>query len=227
MNNNHDTDPELGLQVQEWLTDLGFETPMSENGHHPRAAQEELEHGMRRTLELLGLDLSDPSLHSTPKRYAKMLIQELTNGLDYSHFPSCTAIPNGTNENSTGAYDEMVLVRDIQVLSLCEHHLQTIDGYAHIGYIPMSKVLGLSKFARVTDFFARRPQVQERLTSQIYHALELVLGTPDIAVVIKATHFCMKARGALQHASTTQTNKMGGRFMTNGALRSEFLDALR
>jgi GTP cyclohydrolase I len=121
----------------------------------------------------------------------------------------------------------MVLVQDIQIMSLCEHHLMPIDGVAHIAYIPNRKLLGLSKFARVAEFFARRPQVQERLTAQIYEALAYILGTQDIAVCIKATHMCMKARGAQQQNSKTVTDRCGGRFLTNPPLRKEFFDAVR
>jgi GTP cyclohydrolase I len=127
--------------------------------------------------------------------------------------------------STMGKYDQMVLVAGIQTMSLCEHHLQTIDGVTHIAYIPGRKVLGLSKFARVTDFFARRPQIQERMTEQIFAALCLILETEDVAVVQKATHYCMRARGAMQSSSITTTDRMGGRFMTNGALRKEFFDA--
>ncbi|MEB3067294.1 GTP cyclohydrolase I, partial [Parvimonas micra] len=126
--------------------------------------------------------------------------------------------------STVGAYDQMVLVDAIQTVSLCEHHLQTIDGFTHIAYIPGKKVLGLSKFARVVEFFAARPQIQEKFTEQVFAALSFVLETDDIAVVCKAKHFCMHARGAKQHNSLTTTNKMGGLFMTNDALRKEFFD---
>jgi len=128
--------------------------------------------------------------------------------------------------SKVGAVDEAVIVKKIRITSLCEHHLQTIDGYAHIAYIPSTKVMGLSKFARVAEFFAARPQIQERMTEQVYHALSLILETEDIGVVIDATHFCMRARGVRQPESTTQTNKFGGRFMTVPELRKEFLDAI-
>ena len=121
----------------------------------------------------------------------------------------------------------MVAVDRIQTISLCEHHFQTIYGHTYIGYIPGTQVLGLSKFARVTEFFARRPQIQERMTQQIYAALSFILKTEDIAVVQVCEHFCMKARGAMQANAITRTNKMGGRFMSNPALRAEFLAGVK
>lgn len=126
-----------------------------------------------------------------------------------------------------GAANEMVMVRNINTVSLCEHHFQTISGRTYIAYIPGAKLLGLSKFARVTDFFARRPQVQERMTEQIYAALSFILQTEDIAVYQACEHNCMKARGAMDPHSDTITSKMGGRFMSNPSLRQEFLDAIK
>lgn len=126
-----------------------------------------------------------------------------------------------------GATNEAVMVKHIRTTSLCEHHLQTIDGFTHIAYIPKTKIVGLSKLARVAEFFAARPQIQERMTEQIYHALSYVLKTEDIAVVVDAVHFCMRARGVKQPETWTQTNKMGGLFMEKEGLRKEFLDAIR
>lgn len=125
-----------------------------------------------------------------------------------------------------GKVDEMVMVDTINTISLCEHHFQTISGVSHIAYIPGNNLLGLSKFARVVNFFARRPQVQERMTEQIYAALSFILGTDDIAVQVVATHNCMRARGAMDPHSKTTTSKMGGRFLSNGSLRQEFLMAI-
>lgn len=126
-----------------------------------------------------------------------------------------------------GKYDQMVRVTDIQTISLCEHHFQTIYGVTHIAYIPGAEVLGLSKFARVTEFFARRPQIQERMTEQIAEALAFILKTDDVAVVVDAEHFCMKARGAMQHSARTRTDKMKGRFLSNPSLRQEFLHGIK
>lgn len=245
-------DRELGARVREHLTKKGLETNIA-SAYSPEDAFSFLEDAVRQALLHLGLDPDDPSTMETPRRYATMVVGELTKGLNYDFFPKCTTTPNGfmesywrtsgsgdceveepgprdgvwESERRKGAYDQMVLSRSIETISLCEHHLQTIYGHTHIGYIPSTKVLGLSKFARVTDFFARRPQIQERLTEQIYEALSFVLETKDIAVVVDAEHFCMKARGAMQAKATTQTNKMGGRFLTVPALREEFFDAIK
>ena len=153
----------------------------------------------------------------TPTRLAKMYVDELYWGLDYNNFPKCTAI-----ENKMG-YDEMVLEKNVTVLSTCEHHFVTIDGLAAIAYIPNKKVIGLSKLNRIVEFFSKRPQVQERLTEQIYHTLTYILGTEDVAVVIDAVHFCVRSRGVRDYNSSTITSKLGGRFKSNPALRAEFL----
>lgn len=244
-------DPELGRRVRSRLSELGLEQITKPKAYEPQQAVKDLQQGIEGALRHLGLDTKDPSLKDTPKRFACMVVGELTKGLNYDFFPKCTATPNGMLENYwrvsgcgdcevtegtegawmsqryRGRHDQMVLVKDIQAISLCEHHLQTIDGTVHIAYIPRTQVLGLSKFARVADFFARRPQIQERMTDQIYYALELILETSNIGIVVDATHYCMKARGAMQHSSRTQTNKMGGVFMSKPALRQEFLDAIR
>jgi GTP cyclohydrolase I len=120
-------------------------------------------------------------------------------------------------------YDEMVLVRDINVQSNCEHHLVVIDGLCDIAYIPKDKVLGLSKLNRIVEFFAKRPQIQERLTEQIYYALNFILETEDIAVKMKATHYCVKSRGIQDTTSYTITSKIGGVFKTEPEARNEFL----
>ena len=212
-------DPNLGSRIQAHLRATNLETPSIDKNYHPLTAEHHLELGVKEAMKHLGLNMDDPSLKDTPARFACMVVGELTKGLCYDLFPKCTTFPAETGD--------MVLVRNIQVMSLCEHHLQTIDGVAHIAYIPDGNLLGLSKFARVVEFFSRRPQVQERLTAQIYEALCFILKTDNVAVVINATHFCMKARGAMQTNSTTQTDKMGGVFFDNHALRMEVLDAIR
>lgn len=212
-------DPELGARVQEHLQRLGLENPL--NGDYaPEQAVTAIRNGIELGLEYLGIDMKDPSTADTGKRYAKMMVGELTKGLNYDYFPKCTATPSGPLR-------DLVLVRRIEVMSLCEHHLQTIDGMAHIAYIPNESLLGLSKLARVTDFFCRRPQVQERLTAQIAAALKYVLGTEDVAVIVAAKHYCMKARGSNQHHSDTVTDSMSGKFFDNPMLRKEMFDAIR
>jgi GTP cyclohydrolase I len=211
-------DHQLGESVAKHLISKGIENPLTDDDNlDVQEAFSALTYGIGNALSYLGIDMDDPSLINTPDRYARMFITELTKGLHYEYFPKCTTTPI-TN------YDQMVLVQDLTVISLCEHHLQTIYGVAHVAYIPSTKLLGLSKFARVVEFFSRRPQMQERLTEQIASTLSFILDTPDVAVVIKADHFCMKARGALQANSKTTTSKLTGRFLTNPALHKEFFD---
>ena len=214
------TDRILGREIHEHLIKLGIETPMSIKWVSDKNQEDCIENSVHHILTDLGLDLSDDSLKDTPKRVAKMFCSEIFEGLDYANFPKCTTI-----ENRMG-YDEIVLVRNNIVRSTCEHHLQPIYGRASIAYIPGKKVLGLSKFARIVDFFASRPQVQERLTEQVYAALACILQTEDVAVVVEADHFCMRMRGVQEYCSDTVTSKMGGRFRTSEALRSEVLSLI-
>jgi GTP cyclohydrolase I len=165
----------------------------------------------------LGLDLTDDSLADTPKRVAKMFVNEIFWGLDYEAFPKCTTI-----QNKMG-YNEMLIERNINVQSNCEHHFVVIDGLATVGYIPKDVVLGLSKINRVVEYFAKRPQVQERLTEQVFHALEYILDTDNIAVVIDAQHYCVKSRGVEDTGSTTITSKLGGAFKNDPTTRAEFM----
>lgn len=168
-------------------------------------------------MNILGLDLKDDSLIDTPRRVAKMFVDEIFYGLDYAKFPKCTTVANAFH------FDEMVLERNISVMCTCEHHFQNIVGKAHVAYIPGSKVLGLSKLNRIVEMMAKRPSVQERLTMQIYHTLQYILGTDDIAVVIDADHHCVKARGVKDEGSSTVTSKLGGVFSTNPSTRAEFM----
>lgn len=220
-------DPALGERVHKHLSKLGIETPIflaktrkvREQGK--ANAKNKIQGGVQEMFESVGLDMTDDSLKDTPRRVADMYIDELFTGLDYNNFPKCTNVANKI------VYDEMVMVGKIATLSVCEHHLQTIDGYTWIAYIPNKKVLGLSKFARITEFFARRPQIQERMTVQIQSALAYILETDSVAVVNKSTHYCMKARGVGQQESTTITSKVGGKFFSVPALRAEFLSLIK
>lgn len=215
------TDKNLGLKVRDVLIEKGIETPLKHNVSLTKDNETEICKNFENILESLGLDLTNDSLSETPKRIAKMYIQELFGGLDYSNFPKCTAI-----ENQVG-YHDMVIEKNITSMSVCEHHFVTIDGLAHIGYIPNKKIVGLSKLNRITEFFSRRPQVQERLTRQIFETLKFILETEDVAVVIEATHFCVKSRGIKDYNSSTITSAMGGVFMSESACRKEFLDLVR
>jgi len=157
-------------------------------------------------MRLLGLNLEDPSLRDTPHRVAKMYLRELFIGLDPANEPQIRTFPN------TYGYTQMVVEKDIRVRSVCEHHFVPIIGVAHVAYIPTDKVVGLSKLNRVVDYFARRPQVQERLTTQVADFLEEKLGTPHVAVIVDAKHYCVSMRGIQDEASRTLTYAFRGRF---------------
>jgi len=219
--NKTKTDPELGLKVHEHLTKCGVETPIEEMGLSRTDKIDSIEKDFTNIMKTLGLDLTDDSLMETPKRVAKMYVNEIFWGLDYEAFPKCTAVDNKMT------YDEMVVERNINVQSNCEHHFVIIDGVATVGYIPKQKVLGLSKMNRIVEYFSKRPQIQERLTEQVWHALQYILETDDIAVVVDAQHFCVKSRGVEDVGSSTTTSKLGGRFKDDQTVRSEFMALAR
>lgn len=211
-------DPELGQQVHEHLVKMGVETPTFQTTLDRKDKIAEIERSFNHIMQVLGLDLSDDSLIETPKRVAKMYVNEIFWGLDYEAFPKCTTVDNKMK------YDEMVVEKNVNVQSNCEHHFVVIDGLATVAYIPKQKVLGLSKINRVVEYFSKRPQIQERLTEQIYHALQYILDTDDIAVVIDAQHYCVKSRGVEDTGSSTVTSKLGGCFKSDPAVRAEFMN---
>lgn len=217
------TDPDLGFKVEEYLRSKGVHTPVVDEKLliKEKTKIAKIEKQFAVIMETLGLDLEDDSLMDTPKRVAKMFVNEIFWGLKPENFPKCTVI-----DNKMG-YDEMVVEKDITVMSACEHHFVTIDGKAHIAYIPKDKVLGLSKMNRIVEYFSRRPQVQERIAEQVYHALSFILGTEDIAVVIEGTHYCVKARGVEDHSSVTFTAKLGGCFRNEPETRAEFMSLIK
>jgi GTP cyclohydrolase I len=225
--NKNKTDSKLGLEIHNYLKLIGLETPIlsPDTSNFEILNLDEkiskISKSMSDIMDVLGLDRTDDSLSDTPKRVAKMYAQELFWGLDINNFPKITTV-----ENKMG-YDELVVEKGIQVSSFCEHHFITIDGKATVGYIPDKKVLGLSKMNRVVEYFSRRPQIQERLTEQIYYALQHILETDNIAVVIDATHYCVKSRGVEHQGCSTITSKMGGGFKLNDSLRSEFMRMIK
>ncbi len=172
-------------------------------------------------MKSLDLDLSDDSLRETPVRIAKMYVNEIFGGLDPKNFPKITVIEN------TMEYDQMVCVQDIEVMSVCEHHFQPIDGFATLAYIPKDKVIGISKLNRIVEYFSKRPQVQERLTKQIADCLQFILATDDVAVHINAKHYCVMARGVQDTHSTTTTSDLRGAFKHLPETRTEFLKQCR
>ena len=212
--------PELGREVNKHLDTLGINTPITAMVKADR--QEKLDKITALThemLEVLGLDLRDDSLEETPMRVAKMYVDEIFSGLRYDTFPKCTTVENKFSSN-----DEFVLEKNITLYSDCEHHLRPIIGHAHIAYIPGKKVLGLSKLNRVTQYFAQRPQVQERLTQQIAHAIAYITDSQDVMVVIDAGHTCVSQRGIKDTQSTTVTATCLGTFgEAGGSLRKEVM----
>jgi GTP cyclohydrolase I len=216
-------DPSLGLAVHEHLVKMGVETPIKETGQiiDRKGKIEVIEPLFKNIMEALGLDLSDDSLIDTPKRVAKMYVNEIFWGLDYEAFPKCTTVENKMQ------YNEMVVERNVNVQSNCEHHFVVIDGLATVAYVPKDKVLGLSKINRIVEYFSKRPQIQERLTEQIFYTLQYILGTEDVAVLIDAQHYCVKSRGVEDTGSSTVTVRLGGGFKSDPAARAEFLAIAR
>jgi len=170
-------------------------------------------------MQILGLDLSDDSLRGTPQRVAKMYVNEIFRGLNPENKPAVTTFDNTYN------YHRLVIERNIPLQSTCEHHFQPIFGVVHIGYIPNGKVVGLSKLNRIADYYARRPQVQERLTMQIAEELKRAMHTEDVAVYIDARHMCVQARGVEHHGASTITAEYSGKFL-NEITKQEFLQAI-
>jgi GTP cyclohydrolase I len=219
--NKTKTDPELGQKVHEHLVKMGVETPTIPNSMDRKDKIDKIESHFTEIMKIIGLDLSDDSLIETPKRVAKMYINEIFWGLDYEAFPKCTTVDNKMH------YNEMVVERNVNVQSNCEHHFVVIDGLATVAYVPKQKVLGLSKINRIVEYFSKRPQIQERLTEQIFHTLRYILETEDVAVLIDAQHYCVKSRGVEDTGSSTVTVRLGGGFKSDPAARNEFLSIAR
>ena len=171
-------------------------------------------------LHTLGIDLNDDSLKGTPNRVAKMFVKELFGGLNPLKKPNSSTFENKYK------YNEMLVEKNIVVYSTCEHHLLPIYGRAHIAYISNGTVVGLSKMNRIVDYFAKRPQVQERLTIQIVRELQKVLNTLDVACVMDAKHMCVNSRGIRDIESSTVTAEFGGKFKEEKT-RREFLDYIK
>jgi GTP cyclohydrolase I len=171
-------------------------------------------------LDTLGMDLTDDSLKGTPKRVAKAWVNELFGGLKPEKMPKTSTFDNKYS------YTEMLVEKNITVYSTCEHHLLPIIGKAHVAYFSKGTVIGLSKMNRIVDYFAKRPQVQERLTMQVVKALQKALGTDDVACVIDAKHLCVNSRGIRDVDCSTVTAEFGGKFKDKNVKR-EFLDYIR
>ncbi|MEM9143645.1 MAG: GTP cyclohydrolase I FolE [Bacteroidota bacterium] len=178
-----------------------------------------IQHYFSKIMEELGLDLTDESLSGTPYRFAKMYVKELFYGLNPQNKPKISTFPN------TYGYRSMLVEQDISIDSSCEHHFLPIVGKAHVGYIPKDKVVGLSKINRLVNYYAHRPQVQERLCLQIIKDLQETLETEDVIVVITARHLCVSSRGIKDKESATTTVEYGGVF-SNADTRSEFFNLI-
>ena len=195
-------------EIGEQHISTGVETPMRPDAFKLSEAEKmaKIETHFKAIMETLGLDLNDDSLKGTPKRVAKMYVQEIFNGLDPANKPKIALFDNKYK------YDQMLVEKDITFYSNCEHHFVPIFGKAHVAYISTGKVIGLSKLNRIVQYFSKRPQVQERMTMQIARELQKVLKTDDVAVIMDAKHLCVSSRGVEDSDSKTVTSFYGGKF---------------
>lgn len=187
----------------------GLETPMKTDAFEisDEEKKEKIEDLFAQIMDVMGLDLTDDSLKGTPKRVAKMYIEEIFSGLNPANKPKVALFDNKYR------YNQMLVEKNITFYSNCEHHFVPIIGKAHVAYISSGKVIGLSKLNRIVQYYAKRPQVQERLTNQIAMDLKTILKTEDVAVIIDAKHLCVSARGIKDDTSATVTSYYGGVFM--------------
>ena len=216
-------DPVLGKKVREYLIKMGVETPINNEALSVENKKkiDIIQDAFTTIWKTVGMDLNDDSLQETPNRMAKMYINEIYFGLKEENFPKCTTV------NNKMQYNEMVVERNVSVQSNCEHHGVVIDGLATVAYVPKDRVLGLSKINRIVEYFSKRPQIQERLTEQIFHTLQFILDTEDVAVMIDAQHYCVKSRGVEDTGSSTVTSRLGGGFKSDIAVRNEFYSIAR
>lgn len=186
----------------------GLETPMKKDAFKlsDNEKKEKIAILFEEIMDVMGLDLTDDSLQGTPKRVAKMYIDEIFSGLNPANKPKVALFDNKYQ------YNQMLVEKNITFYSNCEHHFVPIIGKAHVAYISSGKVIGLSKLNRIVQYYAKRPQVQERLTNQIAEDLKAILGTEDVAVIIDAKHLCVSSRGIKDDTSSTVTSYFGGKF---------------
>ena len=198
-----------------------FNTPIIEEAFLMTDTEKmnQIEFHFTKIMETLGLDLSDDSLQDTPRRVAKMYVKEIFSGLDPANKPSISLF-----ENKYG-YKKMLVEKNITLYSHCEHHFVPIIGKVHVAYIPKDHVLGLSKIYRLVQYYAKRPQVQERLTVQILEGMKEILGHDDVAVMVEADHLCVASRGICDTNSSTVTSEFSGQF-ENERLQAEFMSYL-
>ncbi|QOR74734.1 GTP cyclohydrolase I FolE [Cruoricaptor ignavus] len=195
------------------------QTPLRKDAFRksPAEKSQRIEELFAEIMHTLGLDMTDDSLKDSPKRVAKMYVHEIFGGLLPENKPKISTFSNKYK------YRQMLVEKDISVYSFCEHHFLPIIGKAHVAYISNGEVIGLSKINRIVDYYARRPQVQERLTMQVVDAMKEALGTKDVACIIEAKHLCVNCRGIKDTASSTITAELSGIFRTNPITRQEFL----
>ncbi|AWW31570.1 GTP cyclohydrolase I FolE [Echinicola strongylocentroti] len=215
-----------GIKIDSSIDEMGdehigtsHETPLREDAFEmdDELKMELIEKHFKDIMHVLGLDLTDDSLSGTPRRVAKMFVQEVFSGLDPKNKPEVKLFENKYK------YSEMLVEKDITFFSHCEHHFVPIYGKAHVAYISNGNVIGLSKINRIVQYFAKRPQVQERLTMQIGNELKEILGTEDVAVVIDAHHMCVSSRGVQDVNSKTVTSFYSGKFDKDDTTRKEFM----
>lgn len=199
----------------------GIETPLRSDAFDlsDDEKKEKIAFHFKVIMEILGLDLTDDSLQGTPKRVAKMYVEEIFSGLNPKNKPKIALFENKYK------YDQMLVEKDILLYSNCEHHFLPIYGKAHIAYISNGKVIGLSKLNRIVNYFAKRPQVQERLSVQIGEELKSILNTEDVAVLIEAKHLCVSSRGIQDDQSSTVTSYYSGQFKSDTKIQ-EFLNLI-
>lgn len=221
------------MKIEKTINETNFElgedhfsssaiTPLLENAFDKSDAQkiDIIQDNVKTILETLGMDLKDDSLKGTPLRVAKMFVNEIFGGLNPVNKPKASTF------NNSYKYGEMLVEKNITLYSTCEHHLLPIVGKAHVAYVSNGTVVGLSKMNRIVDYYAKRPQVQERLTLQIVQELQAILDTKDVACVIDAKHLCVNSRGINDTASSTVTSEFGGVFNTEEKKR-DFLDYIK
>lgn len=200
-----------------------FSSPLLSKGE--KLSNEEklkkLEHHFTEILKILGLDLNNDSIKDTPKRIAKMYVKEIFFGLDEKNFPSLRFFDDISSEDK-----RMILTKDIPINSICEHHFLPMIGKAHVAYIPNKKIIGLSKINRIVNYLSKRPQLQERLTSEIATSLSESLSTEDVAVYTSLKHLCITMRGTEHFPSTTSAYCLKGSFKKDSSLSQEFLSKM-
>ncbi len=209
-------------EIGEQHVATSYDTPLRPDAFElsEEEKMERIEGHFREIMNIMGLDLSDDSLQGTPRRVAKMYIQEIFAGLQPDQKPKISLFDNKFQ------YRQMLVEKGIQVQSFCEHHFLPIYGKAHLAYFANGRVIGLSKLNRIVEYYARRPQVQERLTMQIADELKKVLGTDDVAVYLEAKHMCVEMRGVKHEHCSTVTTEYSGKFL-NENVRAEFLQAIK